>query len=251
MDFGDIANGIADKAKSAAEQAVQNAKDQAEEAAANGLGKLDGLLDGEIDKLEQQLESQVPDFAKPLAKKAGDAAKGALDGGFGQIKSGISGGKGGKGGFGSPGKSGGTNNRNFEHIGHFNFRIEIEGVDAGGFKAVDGLQAGVEMIEYVAGNDNVMRKLAGRPTFQPIKLTKGYVNTATLWAWFDQVAKGDVPRKSGSIILLADDGQQELARYNFFEAYPRKWSGFQLDGKGQNATVEEIEIVVERLQRAK
>jgi hypothetical protein len=31
-------------------------------------------------------------------------------------------------------------------------------------------------------------------------------------------------------------------RYNFFEAWPSKWKGFTLDGKGTDVAVEEIEF---------
>ena len=39
-------------------------------------------------------------------------------------------------------------------------------------------------------------------------------------------------------------------RYNFFEAWPAKWKGFTLDGKGNDVNVEEIELAVEKIERA-
>jgi phage tail-like protein len=59
---------------------------------------------------------------------------------------------------------------------------------------------------------------------------------------------GTVERKSGSVIL-ADDTGSEIVRYNFFEAWPCKWKGFSLDGKGTDVAIEELEIAIERFER--
>ena len=59
---------------------------------------------------------------------------------------------------------------------------------------------------------------------------------------------GKVERKSVSVILR-DDAGDEIMRYNAFEAWPAKWKGFSLNGKGNTALTEEIEMVIERLER--
>ena len=55
----------------------------------------------------------------------------------------------------------------------------------------------------------------------------GYINTDELWMWRKAVIDGKVERKSGSVILCADDGS-EIMRYNFFEAWPY----YRLGGDG-------------------
>jgi phage tail-like protein len=82
-----------------------------------------------------------------------------------------------------------------------------------------------------------------------VVLKRGYVNTDELWSWRKKVIEGKVERKSGSIILCADDGT-EIMRYNFFEGWPAKWKGFSLDGKGNDVNVEELELAVEKIERA-
>ena len=57
---------------------------------------------------------------------------------------------------------GADNRRDFDHIGQFNFIIEIEGLTAGRFKAVDGLDSETEVIEYQDGDDLILRK---RPSY--------------------------------------------------------------------------------------
>jgi len=140
------------------------------------------------------------------------------------------------------------NRRTIDHIGHYNFKVEIEGVTQAAFKNVEGLDAETEVIEYQDGDDIVLRKRPGRTKYSNIVLKRGYVASDELWRWRETVIKGKVERKSGSIILCNDTGN-EVMRYNFFEAWPAKWKGMQLDGKGTDVAVEEIELAVEKLER--
>lgn len=142
----------------------------------------------------------------------------------------------------------GDNRRKHDHIGQFNFRVEIDGVTQAAFKACEGLDSETEVIEYQDGDDLFLRKRPGRTKYSNITLKRGYVSTDELWLWRKKVMEGKVERKSGSIILLNDNGD-EVMRYNFFEAWPAKWKGFTLDGKGTDVAVEELEFVVERWER--
>ncbi|MSP70986.1 MAG: phage tail protein [Myxococcales bacterium] len=140
------------------------------------------------------------------------------------------------------------NRRGSDHIGQFNFKVEIDGIVYGAFKNVEGLDAETEIVEYQDGDDIVLRKRPGRTKYSNVVLKRGYVSSEDLWKWRETVIKGKVERKSGSVILCNDNGT-EVMRYNFFEAWPCKWKGMQLDGKGTDAAVEEIELAVERLER--
>ncbi len=140
------------------------------------------------------------------------------------------------------------NRRPHDHIGNFNFHLEIEGLTAGTFRNVEGLDSETEIVEYQDGDDLVLRKRPGRTKYSNIVLKRGYVASDELWQWRKKVMDGSVERKSGSVILCNDAGDPVM-RYNFFEAWPCKWKGFTLDGKGTDAVVEEVELVVERLER--
>ena len=98
------------------------------------------------------------------------------------------------------------NRRAFDHIGNFNFKIEIEGVTTGAFRNVEGLDSETEVIEYQDGDDLILRKRPGRTKYSNITLKRGYINNTELWEWRKAVIEGKVQRKSGSIILCADDG---------------------------------------------
>ncbi len=142
----------------------------------------------------------------------------------------------------------GGNDREFDHIGNFNFKVEIEGVTVGAFSVVEGLQAITEVIEFQDGDDLILRKRPGRTKYTNITLKRGYLGSDELWQWYKSVADGLVERKSGSIILLGSD-RKEIERYNFFEAWPRRYKNYEVEGLGTGVIVEEIEIVVEKVER--
>ncbi len=140
--------------------------------------------------------------------------------------------------------------RDFDHIGQFNFVIELEKQRVASFKSVDGLDSETEVIEYQDGDDRILRKRPGRTKYSNIVLKRGYADKAMeeLWKWRKSVMDGKTIRKSGSVILQNDHGM-EVARYDFFEAWPCKWKGWDLDGKGTDVAIEEIELAVEFITR--
>jgi phage tail-like protein len=140
------------------------------------------------------------------------------------------------------------NRRPNDHIGNFNFKIEIEGVTTGAFRNVEGLDSETEIVEYQDGDDIILRKRPGRTKYSNITLKRGYIDNPELWDWRKKVIDGKVERKSGSVILCSDDGE-EIMRYNFFEAWPCKWKGFTFDGKGTDVNVEELEFAVEKVEK--
>lgn len=140
------------------------------------------------------------------------------------------------------------NRRAHDHIGNHNFRIEIEGVTTAAFSECSGAEVTVEVIETLDGDDSVTRKRPGRIHYSNIVLTRGYTNSTELWDWIKAVLDGQVERKAGSIIML-DDARGEISRYNFFEAWPARWKGFEFNRGGNDASIEELEIAVEKLER--
>lgn len=152
---------------------------------------------------------------------------------------------------GAGAKESGTGNRPFDHRGNFKFRIEIGNVSAGAFRAIDGLGVTTELIEYQGGGDMFARQIPGRPKVAPITLKKGWVVNAALWNWMRDTMQGKFTFHNVSVILLDDDGQTDVARYELTQCWPSSWKGFQLDGMGNEAMVEELELQVRHVQRVK
>lgn len=141
--------------------------------------------------------------------------------------------------------------RPHDPITAFAFRIEIDGITAGAFRACSGLKIETEVFEYAEGGDNTQtRKLIGPTKVGNITLRKGFVASDALWKWRDEIVNnpGTIKRRSGSIIVCDDDGS-EVARWNFHNAWPVRWEGPEFDGRSSELAVETLEIAPERLER--
>ena len=144
--------------------------------------------------------------------------------------------------------------RDHDYFGDYNFVVTIDGQKPevyGAFQKCDGLTWETDLIEWRDSMDPYPRYRPGIRRFGKLKLTKGYVDNTKLWDWCQSVMKGTHDRKDGVIQVLDDDGNNEkpLVSYKFIDAFPIKWSGFKLDGKGSSGLVEEIELVVECIER--
>ena len=132
----------------------------------------------------------------------------------------------------------------------FHFRVEIDGVARAAFSEVGGLESETAVIEYRAGGDpTTVRKLPGLTRYSNIVLRRGITKDADLWNWRKTVVEGNVDRRNGSIVLLADDGT-ELVRWNFFHGWIAKWEGPALNARGNDVAIETIEIAHEGLELA-
>ena len=138
--------------------------------------------------------------------------------------------------------------RENDHIGNFNFKVEIEGVTQGAFMEVNGLESATEVFEGNDGNNLLLRKLPGRTSYSNIVLRRGFTNSDELFNWRKTVTDGNTERKAGSIILCDEKGD-EIMRYNFFEAWPCRWKLSPLSAQDRRNLVEEIEIAVEKIER--
>ena len=143
-----------------------------------------------------------------------------------------------------------------ELYGAYNFLLEISGVVddtstiVGGFKSVSGMDSETEVIEFKQGNDLVVRKKPGRTTYANIVLERGYTATDDLWDWRLNIEEGTIDRRSGSVIILDQDGTTEVARYNFYEGWPCKWYVPDMAADASNMAIEKIELAVEKVERA-
>lgn len=154
---------------------------------------------------------------------------------------------------GRPVKGAHQGRRQFDPYGDFAFHIEIEGIGAGAFTKFDGIDVEIDQIEYMDSMDPHPHKRPGIYRFGNIKLTKGVIANKALWEWCQKIMSGEIARKNGTIHVLADNHDKNAAEisYNFYQAWPCKWSGLRLDGKGNATLVEEIELCVDYVARSK
>ncbi len=132
----------------------------------------------------------------------------------------------------------------------FKFIVEIEGIAMANFRSVSGLQCTTEVIEYRDGSDpNTIRLLPGLTRCGPILLEYGLTSNREMWNWYLQVLNGNVARKNGAVVVLDATGT-ERARYLFYNGWPAKWEGPDLDASSNDVAIETLELAVERIERA-
>jgi len=63
-----------------------------------------------------------------------------------------------------------------------------------------------------------------------------------------QVLNGNVHRRSGSVILLDDQGHEQV-RWNFVDSWPCKYVGPTLNAKSSEVAIETLELAHEGIER--
>ncbi len=133
---------------------------------------------------------------------------------------------------------------------NFNFVVEIGGIKQAGFSDCSGFASSNDPIEYREGGENShVRKLPGMTKHTNITLKWGLTDSTELYSWFHDVTLGKIQRRDGSIVVYDLDGTTEVARWNFFSAWPTKWDGPDFTAKGNDVAIETLELAVERIER--
>ncbi len=136
-------------------------------------------------------------------------------------------------------------------FGKFRFIVEVDGLSLAHFQSVGGLSHEIEVLAQQEGGVNDrLHKLPGQGSYPNLVLKVGYIDNRLLEVWHFDYGKSPsgAGRKSGSIVMLNDDGS-EKARWNFTRAWPVKWEGPELDASQSQIMVESVEIAHEGITR--
>jgi phage tail-like protein len=135
----------------------------------------------------------------------------------------------------------------------FHYGIEVQGVVNGYFTECSGIGSENELIEHKVvdekGRESI-QKIPGRLKWQDITLKRGITSNMDIWDWRDQIVEGKVDdaRKNGSIVMF-DQAGDEVARWNFENAWPLKVSGPSMKSDSNEFGIEELVITHEGLYR--
>ncbi|MFI0607094.1 MAG: phage tail protein [Anaerolineae bacterium] len=134
---------------------------------------------------------------------------------------------------------------------NFNFYVEINGITQAGFSECSTFSSNTDPIEYREGGmPKHVRKLAGMTKFSNITLKWGMTKSRELYDWYNDISNGKIERRDGSIVVVDIDGVTEVARWNFFDAWPIKWDSSAFTAKGNDVAIESLELACERIERA-
>jgi conserved hypothetical phage tail region protein len=132
---------------------------------------------------------------------------------------------------------------------NFRFRLEIDGIQQAGFSEVAGFDATVDPIDYREGSDPThVRKLPGLTKFGNVTLKWGVTDSMELYNWHRQIVDGTIVRKGIAIVVVNESGQDQ-ARWEIAEAWPSKYDPMDLNAKGNDVSIEMLEIVHEGVVR--
>lgn len=124
----------------------------------------------------------------------------------------------------------------------FQFVVEINGTQVGGFSDVSGLESRTEFDEYREGGVNeYVHKIAKETRYPNLTLKRGITDSTEFWDWHQQIVEGDIQRKTVSVILM-NSQREEKWRWVFRDAYPVKWNGSDLNATANTVVVESIEL---------
>ena len=132
---------------------------------------------------------------------------------------------------------------------NFRFRLEIDGIQQAGFSEVSGFDVTVDPIDYREGIDPThVRKLTGLTKYGNITLKWGVTDSVELHNWNRQIVNGDIVRKNIAIVVL-DEAGDDKARWEIVEAWPSKYDPTDLNAKGNDVSIEMLEICNEGVIR--
>lgn len=137
-------------------------------------------------------------------------------------------------------------------FGRDRFRVEISGITGDqmvtGFTEVSALESTLETVEYREGQSTAVRKQPGQLRNTNLVLRRGWTASHDLWNWYQNIAKGIVDRRSGTITLVDADHQTIVSQWHFFEAYPVRYRIGGFDSRNSSPLMEEIEITIEKFE---
>lgn len=128
------------------------------------------------------------------------------------------------------------------HLG-CNFYVEIDGLIAGQFREVRGLESSIKVHEFAeGGNNGYSHKLPGEAQYANLTLSKGVTDLTAMWDWYAEVAEGYTIRRNMSIVIL-DHGRWPVMWWDVKGALPVKWTGPTFDASRGEVGVESLELI--------
>lgn len=133
---------------------------------------------------------------------------------------------------------------------NYNFVVDLGGGVPAAFAEVTLPTVRFDVIEYRNGADRVThtRKLPGRAHYGNVVLRRGLIGDLSLYEWVRQVRdQGLLAARNVTVQLLGEDRQPVLA-WRIFNAWPARYVGPTLAGKGNEVAIEELELACDRLE---
>jgi phage tail-like protein len=131
----------------------------------------------------------------------------------------------------------------------FRYKVEIDGIDAGGFSEATGFDASIDVVEYREGDmETTPSKVPGIKRYGNITLRQGLVDSQAIYDWMITGVNGAVDRKTITITLL-DEEDNPAASWQVINAWPMRYNAPDFNALSSEIAVESIEIAHEGMTR--
>ena len=133
--------------------------------------------------------------------------------------------------------------------GKFRYKVEIDGLEAGGFSEASGFDASIDVIEYREGDMvQTPMKLPGLKKYGNITLKQGVADSMVMYEWMIAGVEGEVERKTITITIL-DETETATASWQVINAWPAKYTAPDFNATASEVAIETLEIAHEGLTR--
>lgn len=140
----------------------------------------------------------------------------------------------------------------------YNFHVEINGIQVGGFSEVSGLsiETEIETIKEGGVNETEYKLLKGTK-YSNITLKHGMIDRDELWSWYQDIIHGNRANTSAPIrrkrktvnIYLNDSLKQNVWQWYIIGAYPVKWDGPAFNATGNAIAIETLVLAHQGIKK--
>ena len=132
---------------------------------------------------------------------------------------------------------------------NFRYRLEIDGITQAGFSEVAGFDIATDPIDYREGHQPThVTKLPGLTKYGNVTLKWGVTDSLELYDWAQEIVNGTIERKNVAIVVI-DEAGSDKARFEIVEAWPCKYDPMDLNAKGNDVSIETLELCNEGVKR--
>ncbi|OAQ23965.1 hypothetical protein K457DRAFT_882040 [Linnemannia elongata AG-77] len=126
------------------------------------------------------------------------------------------------------------------------FRVSIDDEEAA-FNSVSGLDVSHQTMEYRDGMGG-WYQMPGQADAINITLKKGvFVGQSKLYDWISSISGNQVEKKDITISLMNESGDELFVTWNLVDAFPTRLTAPILDADSNEATIEELSLLVRRV----
>ena len=136
----------------------------------------------------------------------------------------------------------------------FNFIVSGDGLDGAsvqaGFAEISGLDRGVGLLRYRAGNDKTLRPrlYAGLGTPATVTLKRGVIGDLSLHPWLATSLGGNGEPRNLVIALQSEDRSAIAQSWKLRGALPVRIEGPALDAMANEVAIETLVLAVEAIE---